>query len=261
MKRNRIIGFASGKGGVGKTTLCVNTAVALAEMGHEVTVVDADFGASNLATYLGKYDHPVNIQDVLHGHEDADSAIFHHPAGVRAMVASNEIDKVEPDTAKMREVLEHVADDSAYVLVDFPPGLHETVESLMASVDEMLVVTEPTQTAGVNAVQVVEKAMDLKKPVLGTVINKFEDRPERELVEKEVEVMTRTHVLGKIPHDQTVKESQFENRPVLHHDPVSEASIEIRRLAAGLDGKRYEEPRFAPLKRTLNRVRKKLKKS
>ncbi len=260
MNRNRIIGFASGKGGVGKTTLCVNTAVSLSEMGHDVTVVDADFGASNLATYLGKYDHPVNIQDVLHGHEEADAAVFHHPSGVRAMTASNEIDKVEPDTSQMRDVLEHVAADSDYVMVDFPPGLHSTVESLMGAVDEMLVVTEPTQTAGVNAVQVVEKAMDLKKPVLGTVINKFEDKPDRELIGKEVEVMTKTNVLGKVPHDQTVKESQFENRPVIHHDPVSEASIEIRRLAAGLDGKRYEEPRFAPLKRTLNRVKRKIKK-
>ncbi len=55
---SRIVGFVSGKGGVGKTTLT--------ELGNDVTVIDTDFSASNLATYLGHYDHPVNIQDVLH---------------------------------------------------------------------------------------------------------------------------------------------------------------------------------------------------
>ncbi|MFB6193111.1 MAG: P-loop NTPase, partial [Candidatus Nanohaloarchaea archaeon] len=64
MSDGRIIGLISGKGGVGKTSLTVNLGVSLSDFGNEVTIVDADFAASNLGVYLGRYDHPVKIQQV-----------------------------------------------------------------------------------------------------------------------------------------------------------------------------------------------------
>ena len=65
MGRGRVIGLISGKGGVGKTSLGVNLGVSLSDFGVDVTLVDADFSASNLGVYLGRYEHPVKIQDVL----------------------------------------------------------------------------------------------------------------------------------------------------------------------------------------------------
>lgn len=260
MNGNRILGFVSGKGGVGKTTVTVNMGVALSQMGKDVTIVDTDFSASNLATYLGRYQHPVNIQDVLHGRDELESAIFQHPTGMNVVTASNELGKVEPDTSELRNILEQMSDFSDYVLVDCPPGINSTVHSVMESCDEIMVVTEPTQTAGVNAAQVVEKAMELKKPVLGTVVNKFEEDPEKELIGKEVEIMTNTHLLSKIPFDGKVKESLFNNKPVVHHAPIAESSLEFKKLAASLEGKTYREPRFAKFKRKLNRLKEKIKK-
>ena len=260
MNGNRILGFVSGKGGVGKTTICVNMGVALAEMGKDVTIVDADFSASNLGTYLGRYQHPVNIQDVLSGDEDIDDAVFRHPTGMRVVTASNELEKIEPDTSGLRDILDEIKEGSDYVLVDCPPGINSSVQDIIDSVDEIMVVTEPTQTAGVNAAQVVEKAMDLKKPVLGTVVNKFDEEPEKELIGKEVEIMTNTHVLRKVPFDEKVKESLFNNKPVVHHAPISRASIEIKRLAANIEGKKYNPPRFAKFRRKLNSFKEKIKK-
>lgn len=257
MNRNRIIGFVSGKGGVGKTTVSINLGVALSRMGREVTVVDADFSASNLGTYLGRYEHPVNIQEVLNGDEELSSALFQHPTGINVITASNELDKVEPNTSNLRNILERVSQSSDYVLVDLPPGIDSTVHSIMEACDEIVVVTEPTQTAGVNAAQVVEKAMELKKPVLGTIINKFEDDPDKELIEKEIEIMTYTHVLSKVPYDHKVKESLFENTPVVHHDPLADASLEIKRLAASMEGVKYDEPKFLKLKQKFKRLKEK----
>lgn len=260
MNGNRILGFVSGKGGVGKTTVCVNMGVALSEMGKDVTIVDTDFSASNLGTYLGRYQHPVNIQDVLKGDEKIGDAVFRHPTGMNVVTASNELDQIEPDTTDLADVLKDIKKQSDYVLVDCPPGINSTVQSIIDSVDEIMVVTEPTQTAGVNAAQVVEKAMDLKKPVLGTVVNKFKEDPEMELIGKEVEIMTNTHVLTKVPFDEKVEESLFNNKPVVHHAPISEASIEIKRLAASIEGKRYNPPRFAKLKRKFNKFKEKIQK-
>lgn len=258
MKNERILGFVSGKGGVGKTTLCVNVGMALREMGKEVTLVDADFSAANLSTYLGEYDHPVNIQEVLDGVETVEEATFRHPSGVKAITAANEIDRTEPDTERFRKLLERATEHSDYVLVDSAPGVNQQVESIMDACDELVVVTEPTQTSGVNAAQIIEKAMELKKPVLGTVINKFEDHPEKELIENEVEIMTGSQVLKKVPHDDYVKESLFNNQPVVHHEPLSEAAIEIKKLAAGFEGKQYQAPKLAGLRRNLKELGQKL---
>lgn len=256
MTDGRVIGLVSGKGGVGKTTISVNLAVALRRMGASVTVVDTDFSASNLGVHLGRYDHPVKLQKVLAGESHPSNAVFRHPTGIKAMTSSNEIDTVEPETESLRDVLTHVAQDSDYVLVDCPPGLDSTIESIMAACDELLIVTEPTQTAGINAAQIIQKCKQMQKPVLGTVLNKVEDEPQKELVEREVEMMTESHIMGKIPHDGTVKESLFEYTPLLDYEPLAEASLEIKDLAARMHGVEYERPRFAKFKRTFNRIKK-----
>lgn len=258
MSRGRVIGLISGKGGVGKTSMSVNIAVGLKQIGKDVTVVDADFSASNLGVHLGRYDHPVKIQDVLHGDAEPSSAIFRHPTGIKAIASSNEIHQVEPDTTLLRDILEEAAQESDYVLVDCPPGLNTTVESVMDSCDELLIVTMPTQTAGINAAQIIEKAKQRHQPVLGTIINKIEDSPEKELVEREVEMMTESDTVAKVPYDSKMKESLFQNTPLLTYDPISPAALEIRRLASSLEGERFEQPRFAALKRKLRRIKEKI---
>lgn len=259
MSDGRIIGLISGKGGVGKTSLTVNLGVSLSDFGKEVTIVDADFAASNLGVYLGRYDHPVKIQEVLQGDADPSSAIFRHPTGVKSIVSSNEINFVEPDVSNLREVLEHAAKESDYVLVDCPPGLNSTVENIMMAVDELMIVTMPTQTSGVNAAQIIEKAKELRQPVLGTVVNKVSGDPEIELVDREIEMMTESHILQQVPHDQTMRKSLFESEPLVNHEPLAEAALEIKELAASIDGQDFQKPKFAKFKRKLKGLKSNLK--
>lgn len=258
MNKGRIIGLISGKGGVGKTSVCVNLGIALKQQGAEVTVVDTDFSASNLGVYLGRYDHPVKIQDVLDAGAKPSSAIFRHPTGIKAIASSNEINDVEPDTSYLREVLEEAASDSDYVLVDCPPGLDATVEAIIGACDEIMIVTIPTQTAGINAAQVIEKAKEMRQPVLGTVLNMVEDDPEMELVEREVEMMTESHIMAEIPYDKEMKRSLFETTPLVTYEPMARASLEIRKLASELEGKNFEKPKFAKLKRQVRKIKRNL---
>lgn len=259
MAEGRIIGLISGKGGVGKTSLTVNLGVSLREFGNEVAIVDADFSASNLGVYLGRYDHPVKIQHVLQGDATPESAIFRHPTGVKSIVSSNEINYVEPDISNLREVLETAAENSDYVLVDCPPGLNETVENIMMSCDELMIITMPTQTSGVNAAQIIEKAKELRRPVLGTVVNKISGDPEIELIDREIEMMTESHILHQIPHDETMRKALFENTPLVHHEPLAKASLEIKELAATIDGAKFDRPRFPGFKRKLKNIQKNFK--
>ena len=258
MDEARVIGLVSGKGGVGKTSLCVNLGVSTSNFGYEVTLVDADFSASNLGVYLGRYDHPVKIQDVLEREDHIESAIFRHPTGVNAVTSSNEITDIEPDLSRMNEILSRAAQDSDFVLVDFPPGLDTTVSSLMESCDELIVVTMPTQTAGINAAQITEKAKLDRHALLGSIINKVEGEPDRELITREVETMTETHILSEVPYDHEMKEALFHHKPLIEYDPISEAAMEIKALAADMSGEEYSKPRFASIKRKLNKIRERI---
>jgi len=260
MSDGRVIGLISGKGGVGKTTLSVNLGIALQQIGNEVTVVDADFSASNLGVYLGRYDHPVKIQDVLEEDADVNSATFRHQSGLKAITSSNEINQVEPDTSALKDILFEASKDSEYVIVDCPPGLNSNVEDIIKACDELLIVTMPTQTAGINAAQIIERCKDFKKPVLGTIVNKVEGRPDKELVEREVEMMTECHVLSQIPYDPEFKESLFENMPLILFNEYNKSVQEVKELAAELEGSRYEPPKFFGLKRKLRWLKKALSK-
>ncbi|MFB6199826.1 MAG: AAA family ATPase [Candidatus Nanohaloarchaea archaeon] len=258
MSEGRVIGLVSGKGGVGKTSLSVNLGIALSEFGNEVTIIDTDFSASNLGVHLGRYEHPVKVQDVLKGDSHPEKAIFRHPAGIKAAVSSNEISEVEPDTTNIRRMMEEAKKRSDYVIVDSPPGLNSNVESIMQACDELLIITMPTQTASINAAQIIERAKQFQQPVLGTVVNKVEDDPSKELIEREIEMMTESHIMAKIPHDNIMKESLFENTPLLHYEPFAEASLQIKELAADLDGRQFERPKLAPVKRIVNDLKRKI---
>lgn len=255
MTEGRVIGLISGKGGVGKTSLSVNLGISLSNFGSEVTIVDTDFSGSNLSVHLGRYDHPVKIQHVLENDEEPANAVFRHPAGVKAIASSNELHHVEPDLEKMDEVIEHTKQNSDYVLVDCPPGLDSTVESIMSHCDELLIVTTPTQTSGINAAQIIEKAKQLRIPILGTVINMSDEDPEIELVEREVEMMTESHTMATIPYDQEMKKSLFEKTPLVVNEPLSEAALKIQELAANLEGQNFERPSFPKLKRGLSKLK------
>lgn len=255
MNSGRIIGLVSGKGGVGKTSLTVNLGVALSELGNEVTLIDTDFSASNIGVHLGRYDHPVKIQDVLDRGSSPKNAIFRHPTGLKAMVSSNEIHQIQPNLNGLSEAVSHAKKESDYVLIDCPPGLNETVEKSMSVSDELLIVTLPTQSSGINAAQIVEKAKKMRKPILGTIVNMVEETPDRELVDREIEMMTESHVMKKIPHDRAVKQSVFDNQPVVKQRPLSEASIEIKELAASLDGQQFERPSFPKIKRGVRKLK------
>lgn len=255
MSQGRVIGMISGKGGVGKTSLTVNLGVSLKQFGNEVTLIDADFSASNLGVHLGRYDHPIKLQHVLKGDAEPEHAVFRHPTGLKAMVSSNEINQVEPDVSELPEAIQHAKETSDYVIVDCPPGLNTTVEQVMSACDELMVVTLPTQSSGINAAQIVEKAKQMRKPVLGTVINMSENKPDSELIDREVEMMTESHVMTEIPHDPKVKESLFENRPFVQEAPLAPASLQVKELAASIDGQQYEKPKFAKFKRNINKIR------
>ena len=142
----RIIAVAGGKGGVGKSTVAVNLALAIARLGHRVTLVDADLGAANLHTMLGLLNPPTGLSDFLDHRVDTLDALKTRvilptltlvPGSSRPGAAN--LDKTE----KLR-LLDAIAGlDADCVVVDVGAGSSYNVVDFVAAADHKLFVLTP----------------------------------------------------------------------------------------------------------------------
>lgn len=157
----RVLAVASGKGGVGKTTLAVNLAVALAEAGDRVIVLDADVGCANAHLLLG-VDPPWTVEDVWAGRVDLDRALVDGPTGVRLLAGGTEAwalaGKTVEEWAPFMD-LAHSLDFSAdWIIWDVGAGVSPTVLSFAGAADAVLVVTQP-EPAALHDAYVLYKAL------------------------------------------------------------------------------------------------------
>jgi len=172
---DRVIGFHSGKGGVGKTFLAVNTAVALAASGKKVGLLDADVDCPNVVEFLNLGDQ------MLRGTSDGRITPFEH-RGVQIISAHFLTDSPKapmiirgPIKHKMlSEFLSHVDWGELDVLIiDLPPGTADVPLSSMqiGNLDGMVVVTTPQKEAVLDARKSALMALDLDVPLIGIVEN------------------------------------------------------------------------------------------
>lgn len=244
MKKSRVIGVISIKGGVGKTTTVSNLGAILAnDFKKRVLLVDANYTAPNLGIHLGVLDPKFTIHEVLLGHVDVQQAVLKHAQGfdvIPASVVSNKI--VNP--YKLKETLNHLKGQYDIMLLDSSPNLNEEVLSTIIASDELLVVTtpdHPTMSCTLNAVKV---AKQKKTPISGIIINRVHNK-KFELGLEYVEQQTHTPVVSVIPYDLKMLESVAYATPAALSFKNSDAVIEYKKLAAALIGEEYKDPRFA----------------
>ena len=150
MTVGKVILVASGKGGVGKTTVTANVAAALSER-HKVLVVDADLDLSNLDLAFGlRNRHVYDLQDLYYRNctfEDAVNSIPGHP-NLTALFAPLRRDVPTATLLKfLRELVEEKRRGYDFVFVDCPAGIGPTLEVLCDPRFETLIVTTPDRTA------------------------------------------------------------------------------------------------------------------
>ena len=250
MKKSRILGVISIKGGVGKTTTVSNLGAILAnDFKKSVLLVDANYSAPNLGIHLGVLDPKFTLHEVLLGHIDIQQAVMKHAHGfdvLPASVVSNKI--VNP--YKLKEKLNSLKDQYEVILLDSSPNLNEEMLSTIIASDELLVVTtpdHPTLSCTLNAVRV---AKQKKTPITGLIINRVYDK-KFELTLDYIEQQTHTPVLSVIPHDLKMVEAVAYSMPAALSFENSDAVVEYKKLAAALVGEHYKDPRWSSWFRTI----------
>ncbi len=137
--------ITSGKGGVGKTTVCCNLGVQLARKGLRVAVCDLDFGLNNVDVVLGVENMALyDIVDVIEGRCRARQALVRHPRyPTLYTLASNKISERYVSPQAIRLVLETLSPRFDYILIDSPAGIDEGFHRAASCADEALLVTTP----------------------------------------------------------------------------------------------------------------------
>ena len=226
----KVIAVASGKGGVGKSTVAVNLALSLQEQGFRVGLLDVDIYGPSLPTLLGIMERPsVNDRRIV--------PLKAH--GLRIMSLGFLMEDDTPViwrgpivTGIIRQFLRDVDWSGLdYLVVDMPPGTGDAQLALAQTVpvDGAVVVTTPSELALIDAARGLQMFKTLNIDVLGIVENmsKFITPDGEEFfifgegsVEKEADRLD-TELLGSIPLDPIVRQGGDEGTPVLVSHPES----------------------------------------
>ena len=150
----KTIAIGSGKGGVGKTSLTSNLAVVLAQQGHRVVAMDADFGLANLDVMMGLAGG-ATLQDLFRGDVPISRVLRMHPSGVRVLAGCSGVaDLADLDAARLDTLLQelHRLEVSTdYLLIDVAAGVHQAAIAVMAAADETLLVVNEDPSSFVDA--------------------------------------------------------------------------------------------------------------
>jgi chromosome partitioning protein len=167
-----IVGFASGKGGSGKTTLALNTALAFAEMGQPALLVDADpLGGLGHSLLLGEPQGSFGVFDVLLGRAEAGKAILSTrlpglkilPAGtLRPREGLEHIQRLTSPNS-WGDLLESLAAEHPLILVDLPAGLHGIAGGVLGSCTHVLAVLEAEPLA-LRVLPQLQRALEDQRP-------------------------------------------------------------------------------------------------
>jgi len=251
----KILGFVSIKGGVGKTTLALETASSLAnDFGRRVLLVDANFSAPNLSFYLG-IEPELTLHDVL---SDTTKFGVHNAVYERHgfdIVPAALIYKREVDVFKLKNILSKIKDKYDFVILDSSPNYYELVPVVVAS-DKLFIVTTPDFPTLNTSFKAARLARKNKTPVEGIIINKIRN-PKYEASLKDIEEGLEIPVVARILDNKGMSEALFYNTPMTLHKERDVFSKEVRRFASALCGLPEANPGF--LERLIpfqNRMRK-----
>ena len=248
----RVVAITSGKGGVGKTNVVAGLALALAQQGQRVVVMDADFGLANLDILLGlspKY----TLEHVLRGEKVIEEILLEGPLGIRIIPASSGIQELTRlDTmSELRLVqgLQRVAETADWLLIDTAAGIHDSVLKLLMAAQEVILVATPEPTSLVDAYAMV-KVLHLReanKP-LWLLVNNGQSADEAQETVDQLQAVTerflgkQLKVLGMIPNDPHILQAVRQQRGVVELFPHSPATKAFQALARQLLGQVSLQP-------------------
>jgi flagellar biosynthesis protein FlhG len=246
--RPRTIAFTSGKGGVGKSSLVLNTGLTLARRGQRVAVLDGDLGLASLNVLLGLSPR-FDLRHVVSGERRLAQVILRGPYGLCIIPAgAGVVELANLDEVARRRILDQldeIARSVDYLLIDTGAGINATVLSLVLAADEAVVVTRPEPTALADAYALMKVIIRRETTYpFHLLINMVRDAGEgRRIHDGLSEILMRflayrPGYAGHVPSDPEVPRSVTDQVPFVLKAPRSPAALAVGALAGEMLGAR-----------------------
>jgi len=236
--------LSSGKGGVGKTSLTVNLAFALAQKGVRVLVVDGDLGLANVDVLL-RIQVKSTIRDILDRGDDPLEAVIYVEPNLGILPASSGVpdlaDLGPDDHRELGGILRSLGEHFDFVLVDTAAGIGPSVLWFNTFVDHNILVLTPDPTAMTDAYALIKVlAQDYQRKSFHLLLNQVKNEAEaRQVYEHLARVAAhflnlKLEYLGGVPHDPAVSKGVRDQAPFIKILPQSKAALAISRHAERL---------------------------
>ena len=251
-KKTRIIAVSSGKGGVGKTNVAINLALAYANLGKRVIVMDADLGLANVNVVLGvipKY----NLYHLIRKQKRMRDILLDTAYGIQIVAGASGFSKIANLSESEREMfIQELYELSSadIVIIDTGAGVSQNVLSFIAAADDALIVTTPEPTAITDAygiIKIIATEVDNLDLGLKLIVNRVDSVTEaKKVAERVISIASqflnlKVDYLGYVYDDNIVHESVLKQKPFLVTDPKSKAAICINHLVGRLENVEYRE--------------------
>jgi flagellar biosynthesis protein FlhG len=240
------ITVTSGKGGVGKTSVVVNLAVALAGLDRRVGVLDADFSLGNVDVMLGLTPRK-HLGHLLAGEATIDEIVTVEQSGIQIIPASSGLRELTaltpPQWQRLAHALETLSERMDFIIVDTASGIGDNVVDLATMTERVLIITSLDPSAVVDAYAMIKvlTAMDRRKEI-GLLVNGVGSEREGRLVFQQLDVAAdrflqrRLRYYGFVMHDQAIRDAVLSQTTVVDRAPEAPASRCFRALATRLAG-------------------------
>jgi flagellar biosynthesis protein FlhG len=245
-KKTRIVTITSGKGGVGKTNISVNMALAYARMGKKVVVMDADLGLANVNVILNLIPK-FNLYHVIRKQKTMREIMVDTEYGISIVAGASGFSKIanlnEEERQNFIEELNTLS-SADIIIIDTSAGVSSNVLDFIAAADDAVIITTPEPTAITDAygiIKIIATEIDSLNMGLKLVVNRAKSVTEAKKVADRMTSIAgqflnlKVEYLGFIYDDTTVSHAVLRQKPFMTIDPKCKASLCVQHIVSRME--------------------------